>query len=462
MTGGSAVACPEVYEMADAMIFVWYPGEQGGNAVGDVIFIAPGGITFTCALVGNATTHPYPRASGVPNNKGRDPYYYAPITITAVTGTTITANVGISSDTSVHTFDSALANSVTAGPAAKIDTLAFNTVDTIANGLNGIPTLVSTGVGTIKVQGRYDLDQLLLITNVTANEIIYNFSQPASGGLVSLKTDKIAIDPDFPKYLETTDAITTITLNFNTTGHSADDELQIFVEKIENGKSVVTTRPYDFGTDAIERMRVAQPMSMLDADFEYGLQPTKWAAIGTLRGYPSVDEVPGTDTPVRSVVTDASAGTDGIGQSLITVTTDGPHGISPGSPITIKALEDTVSGAARAEGSFVVIETPANNVLTYYAKSKVGTVNPTTLSTTYTQLRQAGFYTGASIGNPKIDVLSNGSAGTLVAELDIASGSTIIPFDGPSPELGAPLVNANIPQGSQVTNVADTSAGGGE
>jgi hypothetical protein len=39
-------------------------------------------------------------------------------------------------------------------------------------------------------------------------------------------------------------------------------------------------RPYDFGTDAIERMRVAQPQAMLDADFEYGLQPTKWQAIG--------------------------------------------------------------------------------------------------------------------------------------------------------------------------------------
>ena len=35
-------------------------------AVGDEIFIAPGGITFTCALDDYATTHPYPRASGVP------------------------------------------------------------------------------------------------------------------------------------------------------------------------------------------------------------------------------------------------------------------------------------------------------------------------------------------------------------------------------------------------------------
>jgi beta-glucosidase len=38
MTGGSAIACPEIYEMADALIFVWYPGEQGGLAVGNTLF----------------------------------------------------------------------------------------------------------------------------------------------------------------------------------------------------------------------------------------------------------------------------------------------------------------------------------------------------------------------------------------------------------------------------------------
>lgn len=38
LTGGSAIACPEVFEMADALLFVWYPGEQGGDAVADLIF----------------------------------------------------------------------------------------------------------------------------------------------------------------------------------------------------------------------------------------------------------------------------------------------------------------------------------------------------------------------------------------------------------------------------------------
>ncbi|MDR1072071.1 MAG: glycoside hydrolase family 3 C-terminal domain-containing protein [Treponema sp.] len=49
LTGGSAIAIPE--DIADAILFAWYPGEKGGTAVADVIFggTAPSGklpITF--------------------------------------------------------------------------------------------------------------------------------------------------------------------------------------------------------------------------------------------------------------------------------------------------------------------------------------------------------------------------------------------------------------------------------
>jgi beta-glucosidase len=38
VTGGSPMAMSEVHELADAVLMVWYPGEQGGIAVGDVVF----------------------------------------------------------------------------------------------------------------------------------------------------------------------------------------------------------------------------------------------------------------------------------------------------------------------------------------------------------------------------------------------------------------------------------------
>ncbi|HEY5507162.1 MAG TPA: glycoside hydrolase family 3 C-terminal domain-containing protein, partial [Paludibacter sp.] len=51
VTGGSPINLTEIAEMADAILFVWYPGQEGGDAVADVLFgdVSPSGklpITF--------------------------------------------------------------------------------------------------------------------------------------------------------------------------------------------------------------------------------------------------------------------------------------------------------------------------------------------------------------------------------------------------------------------------------
>lgn len=38
LTGGSAIAAPEVHELADAVLHVWYPGCEGGRALASVLF----------------------------------------------------------------------------------------------------------------------------------------------------------------------------------------------------------------------------------------------------------------------------------------------------------------------------------------------------------------------------------------------------------------------------------------
>jgi len=121
------------------------------------------------------------------------------------------------------------------------------------------------GQGTVKFSGTYEKKDVLVIYNTTDNINIYNFSDAGLGGTV---TTSQAVDSDFP---ETQDGITTITLDYNTSSMSSGDELLIYVETAE-----FTIRPYDFGVDAVERMRVSNPEALLDADFEYGLQNTKW------------------------------------------------------------------------------------------------------------------------------------------------------------------------------------------
>ena len=57
----------------------------------------------------------------------------------------------------------------------------------------------------------------------------------------------------------------------------------------------INMQPWQFGLDAIGRQRVSNPESLIDADFEYGLQNTKWQNVSTINNIPSFYEDVGAD-----------------------------------------------------------------------------------------------------------------------------------------------------------------------
>lgn len=292
-----------------------------------------------------------------------------------------------------------------------------------------------SNAGTIKVPYRIDSHNLLLIQNVTRGTVLYLFSDPTTGATLSWDPNDVTT---FANYVE---GVTTITLSTNTSINSSTDDLRLYVEDEE-----VTFRPWDFGTDAIERMRVAAPESLIDADFEYGIQNTKWQSVGLNTGVPSTYELPGTDLGALSV---SSSGNSPF--STITVITSGSHGLSPGSVVSVFGLTND-----RAEGNFAVQTTSSTNILTYEAKGVIPTGQ---LETSYTNVRPGGFFVGSAL--PITNLTSNLSTpsvmtATTAAPHGLMPGSSLLVYDsaGGSQGYEGNFFAETVPNGTTFTYTA--------
>jgi len=185
------------------------------------------------------------------------------------------------------------------------------------------------------------------------------------------------------------------------------------IDGSSGSKQIVTTRPYDFGTDAIERQRVSTGQSLIDADFEYGLQATKWQTYSDIRKIPTFFEVPGTDFVVNAISCDGS--TPANVTANVSTTTSYPV---VGSVISVQGLANSTLTADRAQGFFIVtsVQTGSGSSnVTYQAKSNVST-GPSNLLTSYTTIRRGGFYTANSntSSNSSVKTLTYTQSGVVV------------------------------------------------
>ena len=109
-SGGNITATGATYSPTTGLLTI--TSNLHGLSVGNTVRLAQNSLTFTCASDGNTVPYSYPRPSDPANGQN--------LLVSSVTTNTFTINVGISSETSAHTFVSATANGITKSGTALI------------------------------------------------------------------------------------------------------------------------------------------------------------------------------------------------------------------------------------------------------------------------------------------------------------------------------------------------------
>ena len=211
-------------------------------------------------------------------------------------------------------------------------------------------------------------ERLILITNVTTNTVIYNFSDS------NLKANSYTLSTSGANHS------TTIVLNYNTAGMSSSDKIQIVVDEYDDKIS-----PTEIFTDPVNKLRVAAPQALIDTDFEYGTQPTKWENLTLTNNRPFVFTGFTGITGVSSIQISP-------GSKTVTVT------VSSGAPGVGTAISVTDTHLNIANGNFIVATSNGSTSFTYQARA-LNTTNITNIfDSNKTSIFIGSLYTNARIG----------------------------------------------------------------
>ena len=220
---------------------------------------------------------------------------------------------------------------------------------------------------TVVINGKYiRKEQLVLITNVSTNTVIYNFADSVLGATSYTSTTANNIET------------TSIVLTHDTSGMNSTDNLSIIVDETHE-----TFYPAESMMDANTKLRVSLPQALIDTDFEYGTQPTKWETISLLNNRPSAFYDNTTPVTITSIV--------GSGSRTVTIVYSGTPSITPTTSTPV-FIQDSTN--AQANGWFMP-STISTSTFTYTANDVIPAEN--ILDATKTFVYVGTFYTGAGI-----------------------------------------------------------------
>ena len=284
------------------------------------------------------------------------------------------------------------------------------------------------------IKGNINVERFLIITNVTDNVIIYNFANPSLG--YSLYSYNVSTDE------------TQLTLTYDTTSMSDGDKLQVF---IDNDYQEIT--PAEDILDPVGKLRVSNPENLIDTDFEYGLQGTKWETLQTVNNLPTIFTNSGDVSldGIQSINVNA-------GSKSAKVTTSIAHGLVIGNPISVLGTSQY-----QAEGQFVVTSVSTN--FEFFYEMDVAASETADISASYTTIIPGKFYEGSSL---VIDqgagvVTDEASPSVLTATTSethgFSQGTKVYLRNSVGPKvLGITTSNINAPDGKPFIDTNTTAA----
>jgi len=222
----------------------------------------------------------------------------------------------------------------------------------------------SPSTNQVIINGNVTRSKLLLITNVTDNIPIYSFAD------TNLRAASVSYDSDTE--------LTTINLNYNCSSMSSGDKLQIFTED-----DAVAIKPSEPFTDPVSKFRVSQAQTLIDTDFEYGLQSTKWETLELVNNVPGFYSKTG-DTPLTVTAINVTSG------SRTVIITAPAHGQNKGTPIDVRGLNQPT-----LEGSYVITRIPDVDTIIIDGKVEANTTG--TINGPYTSIIPGRFYAGSQL-----------------------------------------------------------------
>jgi hypothetical protein len=164
--------------------------------------------------------------------------------------------------------------------------------------------------------------------------------------------------------------------------------------------NITEFKPIDTFIDPVSKIRVSNPSNLIDTDFEYGLQPTKWETVELINNTPAFFSKGGDTT-----IPDLTGITTNAGTREITVTTAFPHNLAVGIPIRVAGTKSVT-----ADGSYIINATPSTTTFTYLARGEQQTTE--SIFDLYTSIITGEFFQGSQITISDAEgITTNGTEG---------------------------------------------------